>query len=79
MMTAMPAGVTVGVDTHADVHVAGVLCSTSHRLLGLAQGWHSSTPLSRANSQRTSRCVASGRSTRSALASARSALPSSGP
>ena len=37
MMTAEPAGVTGGVDTHADVHVAAVVCSTSHRLLGVAE------------------------------------------
>jgi len=37
MMTAEPAGVTGGVDTHADVHVAAAVCSTSHRLLGVAE------------------------------------------
>lgn len=37
MMTAEPAGVTGGVDTHADIHVAAVMCSTSHRLLGVAE------------------------------------------
>ena len=29
--------VTGGVDTHADIHVAAAVCSTSHRLLGTAE------------------------------------------
>lgn len=37
MMTVEPAGVTGGVDTHADIHVAAVVCSTSHRLLEVAE------------------------------------------
>ena len=37
MMTAEPAGVTGGVDTHADIHVAAVVCSTSHRLLEVSE------------------------------------------
>ena len=37
MMTAQSAGVTGGVDTHADVHVAAAVCSTSHRLIGVAE------------------------------------------
>jgi len=35
-MTDPPAHVTGGVDTHADIHVAAAVCSTSHRLLGTA-------------------------------------------
>ena len=35
-MTDLPVNVTGGVDTHAEVHVAAVVCSTSHRLLGTA-------------------------------------------
>ena len=35
-MTDLPDHVTGGVDTHADVHVAAAVCSTSHRLLGTA-------------------------------------------
>lgn len=37
MMTAEPAGVTGGVDTHADIHVAATVCSTSHRLLEVSE------------------------------------------
>lgn len=33
-MTDPPDNVTGGVDTHADIHVAAAVCSTSHRLLG---------------------------------------------
>ena len=32
-MTDLPDNVTGGVDTHADIHVAAAVCSTSHRLL----------------------------------------------
>jgi len=32
-----PGHVTGGVDTHADVHVAAAVCSTSHRLLGTVE------------------------------------------
>ena len=32
-MTDPPVNVTGGVDTHADIHVAAAMCSTSHRLL----------------------------------------------
>jgi transposase len=35
-MTDPPDNVTGGVDTHADVHVAAAVCSTSHRLLDTA-------------------------------------------
>ena len=35
-MTDPAAHVTAGVDTHADVHAAAVVCSTSYRLLGAA-------------------------------------------
>lgn len=35
-MTHSPALVTGGIDTHADVHVAATICSTSHQLLGTA-------------------------------------------
>lgn len=35
-MTDPPRNVTGGVDTHADVHVAAAVCSTSHQLLGCA-------------------------------------------
>ena len=35
-MTDPPVNVTGGVDTHADVHVAAAVCSTSHRLLDTA-------------------------------------------
>jgi transposase len=35
-MTDPPDNVTGGVDTHAEVHVAAAVCSTSHRLLGTA-------------------------------------------
>ena len=34
MMTEASAGVTGGVDTHAQVHVAAAVCSTSQQLLG---------------------------------------------
>ncbi len=33
-MTDPPRNVTGGVDTHADIHVAAAVCSTSHQLLG---------------------------------------------
>jgi len=36
-MTDPPVHVTGGVDTHADVHVAAAVCTTSHRLLGTAE------------------------------------------
>ena len=36
-MTDPPVHVTGGVDTHADIHVAAAVCSTSHRLLGTAE------------------------------------------
>ncbi len=36
-MTDPPVNVTGGVDTHADIHVAAAVCSTSHRLLGTAE------------------------------------------
>jgi transposase len=35
-MTDPPVNVTGGVDTHADIHVAAAVCSTSHRLLDTA-------------------------------------------
>ena len=35
-MTDPPRNVTGGVDTHADIHVAAAVCSTSHQLLGCA-------------------------------------------
>ena len=36
-MTDPPVHVTGGVDTHADVHVAAAVCTSSHRLLGTAE------------------------------------------
>jgi transposase len=36
-MTGPPVHVTGGVDTHADVHVAAAVCTTSNRLLGTAE------------------------------------------